>query len=163
MPLLREEARMKLAKENLWTKIDGPAAYIVTTNGYIRKDGALVMGRGAALEATKRIPGIEYQCGDKIQDFGYLTDNGYRYGFLVVRLMNDLPRFGIFQVKYHFKDNADLNLILHSVTMLKVAAEAWNDIQFRMNFPGIGWGHLKREDVLPLLQGLPNNVTICYK
>jgi len=34
-------------------------AICITTNGYVKKNGGVVMGRGCALEATKRWPGVE--------------------------------------------------------------------------------------------------------
>lgn len=50
---------MKIAHEDLWKPVEN-AVYIVTTNSTIRKDGALVMGRGAALEATQSYPGCPW-------------------------------------------------------------------------------------------------------
>ncbi len=37
------------------------------------------------------------------------------------------------------------------------------DLKIRLNFPGIGFGCLKREQVELLLTPLPSNITICTK
>jgi len=61
---------MKIVKENLWKVPEAPGMIVVTTNGYLRSDGSVVMGRGAAFEATKRIPGIDKEAGALIEKFG---------------------------------------------------------------------------------------------
>lgn len=148
---------MKIAIEELFVKLPLPIVYIVTTNSYIRREGSLVMGRGAALEATKRIPGIDREAGKIIPHLG-------TYGLAIVRTPTDYRAgFGLFQVKYMFSDPADLELIKYSADMLTTLATREKKCQFRMNYPGIGFGHLTREDVEPLLSELPDNVTICMR
>jgi hypothetical protein len=142
---------MKIVHEDLWTPAEN-TIYIVTTNATIRKDGALVMGRGAALEATKRYPGIAYECGKII------CNSGSTYGVLRIR-----PDFYIFQVKRHWAEPADLELIKGSALRLQFIATSIPNKNFRMNYPGIGNGRLKREDVQPLLKTLPDNVIICLR
>ncbi len=140
----------------LW--IDTTDMTIVTTNGYIRKDGCLVMGRGAAYQATQRIPEIAKLCGNVIaKKYKSVDENIYRYGFLPIS-----DNFGIFQVKYNFRDDADLNLIKESTNDLLELCST-TDTHFRMNFPGIGYGRLSIEKVMPVLDILPWYVTICYK
>lgn len=148
---------MKILVEELFVKKPLPIVYIVTTNSYIRRDGSLVMGRGAALEATKRIPGIDSEAGKLIPHLG-------TYGFIIVRTPLDYTAgFGLFQVKYKFDDPADLELIKYSADKLTSLATREKNCQFRMNYPGIGFGHLTREVVEPLLSELPDNVTICMR
>ncbi len=143
---------MKIVREDLWKPCD---FWIVTTNSTLRSDLSLVMGRGSALEATKRWPGIDRECGKAIAD--HFARNVV-YGFLVVR-----PNFGIFQVKKFWGDMAELGIIKISVEFLANYAGAYAGMEFRMNFPGIGNGRLKYEEVLPLLEKLPDNVIICTK
>ena len=56
---------MRIVKGNLWDSKD--SLILVTGNSYIRKDGTLVMGRGAALELKTMIPGIDKRLGQKIK------------------------------------------------------------------------------------------------
>jgi hypothetical protein len=158
-----------IVQENLWKLVDLPALYVVTTNSTIKgANGALVMGRGAALELKERVLGIDLECGDVIRDFAH-EHRHKNYGFQVVRAPSWKEGepwkvgIGIFQVKHHFKDKADPGLIATSVMGLTEYARKYPQVNVRLNFPGIGAGRLKREDVEPLLEALPNNVTICYK
>lgn len=53
---------------NLWTH---PAdLHVITTNGFVKKDGSNVMGRGCAQEASKRYPVLPKALGAKITEFG---------------------------------------------------------------------------------------------
>lgn len=48
----------------------GPEAICITTNGYVNRQGANTMGRGCALEAERRWPGIRMAAGTCIRGFG---------------------------------------------------------------------------------------------
>jgi hypothetical protein len=155
---------MKLIKGNLWDSKDD--LILVTCNSYIRKDGALVMGRGAALEMKNKFNQIDYRFGKMVK---YYYKHLGRYGLLWVDPNSNCAEYypaeqlmGIFQVKYHFKDNADLDLIKYSVTCLRdiLSSRYW---KVSMNFPGIGYGGLSREIVLPIISLLPDSVTIYEK
>lgn len=124
---------------------------IVTTNSTIKKDGAVVMGRGAAFQLKNKEMGI-----DRI--FGRLiTMRCHSGGFYGLVLHSYL---GAFQVKYHFKDKAELSLIRKSTRRLKIIAQIKPDCIFNLNFPGICNGKLKREHVLPIITKLPDNIHI---
>lgn len=59
---------MREAGGNLW---DFPAdARVVTTNGFVKKDGSGVMGRGTALQALRRYPGIDLLLGAQLKTRG---------------------------------------------------------------------------------------------
>ncbi len=153
----------RIEELQLWQDPGNPGMLVVTTNNFVTRSGNLVMGTGAAKEAADRIPGIEKECGNAV------LENGSRYGFLEVRP----PRpeegergkrgFGIFQTKNDPQKPSDLSLIKNSVEKLNEYARSHPDVQIRMNYPGIGYGRLKRKDVEPLLMVLPENVTICYR
>ena len=132
--------------------------FLFTGNSYINKKGELVMGRGAALEVKKHYPNIPKILGDKIKEIGkrhpVFREN---YGLIILN-----SGIGVFQVKYHYKDSADLNLINYSAKILSEFAKLKEDKIFHMNFPGIGYGQLDEKDVLPIIEQLPNNVRI-YK
>ncbi len=131
-------------------------AILFTANSTVRKDGALVMGRGAAEQAQIRFPGCNMMFGKLIQK------TGPNYGVILLPRGHQDHRFlGAFQVKYHFSDKADIDLIDYSCGMLGLLANIlMPGIRYAVNFPGIGWGRLKREDVLPVISKLPDNVEV---
>lgn len=159
---------MPVLEQELWTAVPSPVMYIVTTNAYIDKAGKIVMGRGAAKQATEKIGSIAHEATEAVKSkLGYVVDAlmpNYIYGFTTVRPpREEKAGFGIFQVKYHFKDQADIALIALSMKELKSAAHLFPHVHFRMNYPGIGNGNLERKMVEPLLADLPDNIVICYK
>ena len=126
--------------------------YLVTTNSYIRNDGALVMGRGAAKQLATLYPKIPYELGRRIQHLGE-----YNIGVITDKVSG--LSLGAFQVKYHFGDAADLDLIKRSADELhKVACE--DGRVFHVNFPGIGNGRVSFDSVYPLIERLPDNVCV---
>lgn len=179
-----------IVQEELWKHPGFPGMIVVTTNATITTKGVLVMGRGAALQARRYIPGIDFECADVIREAtrsiwsypaprgemamdAYNTEcmmededqyHGVGYYFRVVRKPTDKKTgFGIFQVKVHFRQRAELELIYRSVSMLDEYARRHPDTQIRLNYPGIGAGGLPRSKVEPPLRRLPDTVTICYR
>ncbi len=125
------------------------------------------MGRGAALQAAKRIPGIAVEAAE-IVDYrlGLLNRAEQPYGFVLVRQ----PRpeegkygFGIFQVKQAWDQPAKIPLISLSMNILRMYALEKKHITIRMNYPGIGNGKLPKGQVSLLLQDLPKNLHIFFK
>lgn len=143
---------------------------VVTTNGIvkdvfvpnstIKNKPELVMGKGAAKQAVERYPGLARQAGAKVIGFGKCLNSEtglWLYGFLPIT-----NHIGIFQVKYCYSLNARLSLIGYSVTMLNAYLsykESWFHII--MNFPGIGFGGLTKEEVFPIIAELDDRVTVC--
>jgi hypothetical protein len=128
---------------------------IVTTNSTIKNNGAVVMGRGAAQQARDTFSRCDLRFGNLIKH--------YHAGVYGLVWYSDLQGqiLGAFQVKRHFKDTADIGLIVSAVDILKrLACTDWNRMTISLNFPGIGNGGLNRLDVEPLLYDLPNNVTV---
>jgi predicted NAD-dependent protein-ADP-ribosyltransferase YbiA (DUF1768 family) len=154
---------VKIVAEELWRDPGNPGMIVVTTNAIVQANGALVMGSGAALEAVVKIDGIAKECGEAV------LKHGSRYGFIEVREpkpdegSRGKRGFGILQTKFNYKERSDLSLVQYSLGKLAEYAQAHPDVKIRVNFPGIGSGRLKREQVEPLLAGLPDNVTVCTK
>ncbi len=138
---------MKLEKGDMWSIFDLKEYFLVTTNSYIRTDGALVMGRGIAKQLADKIPSIPWSFGEKIE---HLSNYGIRA----------TGHIAAFQVKRHFRDDAELDLIAASTYDLHRWAKTLPKRRFDLNFPGIGNGHLNYDEVLPLLEDLPDNVHI---
>jgi hypothetical protein len=157
---------MQVINEDLWAG-EGNWMRVVTTNGCLTKAGKLVMGKGAALEAKLKYPYIDKACGGSIRGNGTLQGKYWLYGFMVIfHAWSEVMYkggFGIFQVKRNWSEDADLSLISLSAGMLQSYAKVHPTVNIRLNFPGIGAGKLKRENVLPLLSILPDNVYVCEK
>jgi hypothetical protein len=156
---------MKLAKGNMFNTPTN--VYCVTTNQYVTVNGRVVMGRGAAFTAKTLFHGLDYTLGGRIMRHQH-SNPGTPYYLLYagewVRYYGDVSRgvriYG-FQVKNHFRDDAKLDLIAHSANMLHVVATALRPQDtYSLNFPGIGNGRLSRKQVMPLLETLPDNVTV---
>lgn len=165
-------------KGNMWDAYDETDLMLVTANSTIKSSGAIVMGRGAAREARDYFPGIDLAYGQLL----YLMDVG-NYGIMTPTMMTiwsaksewviphiALPltvtsfKVGLFQVKRHFKDKADLGLINRSVDDLLAYIEVRPGIErVDMNFPGIGNGRLDKALVKPRLWKLPDYVHIWTK
>lgn len=139
---------MILVKGDMWNVFAEVDLFCITTNSTIRRDGALVMGRGIARQARDRFPGLDYELGKFIK-----RKRNKLYGFQA------LSPISIFQVKYNFWEKASLNLITISTEMLQVFIKGKN-LQVALNFPGIGNGRLSREQVLPIISQLPDNVKV---
>ena len=144
---------MKREFGNMWTIFDHTDNFIITTNSYIRADGALVMGRGIAAEVKARYPHVPHELGAMINHLSL-------YGLVTLMTKQGLPTISAFQVKYHYSDPATLELIQYSTTYLDTLASEIPECRFDMNFPGIGNGKLAYDDVLPIVQQLPDNVHI---
>lgn len=144
---------------NLWDLVQPTEAIVITTNGTIAFNGRGVMGRGIALEAKRRIKGIERILGDHLATHGnhawYLARGSDKYPG---------PQFGIIfmPVKHEWWQNADPDLIVQSAHELVKLADAeqrifepaahieWENIW--MPRPGCGNGHLDWDDVRPLIE-----------
>ena len=144
---------MKFMFGNMLEAIEPGPVYLVTTNSYIRKDGALVMGRGAARQLAGMFPKLPYALGERIEHLGE-----YNVGVLTDTATG--LSLGAFQVKFNFADEADLDLIKRSVAELTQVATERSDRTFHLNYPGIGNGKLSIDDVEHLLEPLPDNVMV---
>jgi hypothetical protein len=159
---------MKLARGNMF--LQQADLILVTTNSYVRSNGTLVMGRGAAAQVRQHLPGAEAIFGHRVRAItqGHVFS---KYGVLIgpcpvchvdhnpqVHMAGPQIQWGIFQVKYHWGRPAIPELISYSCTKLQEISHLYPSIS--LNFPGIGNGGLGRDEVLPLIEGLPGNVTV---
>jgi hypothetical protein len=142
----------------LWQEEGRADLILVTTNSIINSQNKLVMGRGAALEAASRYPTLAFDLAERIRPFGK-----WAYGVIIVPRFANGVQLGAFQVKFNWKDKADLGLIRISATRLSAIAEALPDWRIAMNFPGIGNGQLTEKEVQPYIETLPSNVFVYKK
>lgn len=147
---------MIVRNQDMWN--DEPGLRIVTTNSSITSRGNLVMGRGAALEAKQKFPGIDFSAGSIINNlYGRLS----KYGFIVIWHKNNM--LGLFQVKYTWMQDANLDLIKYSTEQLINYIKPLEQRYYHMNFPGIGNGRLNYDSVYDIIKALPDNVFIYTK
>ena len=153
---------MPVVKDDLWKNPGNPGMIVVTCHASIAEDGRLFMGYGAALEATRRIPDIEFQCANEI--LAQAVDG--IYGFLPIRPSRPNEKkvgFGLFQTRVQWNEIPDPELIRYSMDRLRQYAGENSDLRIRMNFPEVSDKGLPVEQVAPLLLPLPPTVTVCHQ
>lgn len=132
----------------------GEGIFMITTNPIIRKDGAVVMGRGIALEAKTRFPQLPYDFGNSLSRHG---DRGVDY----IGEYDHVPIY-YFMVKDHWAAMAYTARIQFSVN--RILREPYLcHRRIDLNFPGIGNGGLTMREVLPIVTQLPDNVHVWEK
>ncbi|MAU00704.1 MAG: hypothetical protein KC449_22540 [Anaerolineales bacterium] len=141
---------------DMWTTFAAADLFLITTNSAIRKDGVLIMGRGIARQARERFPGLAEALGQHILNTcGELGEYS-----LLISPRWPTAKLGAFQVKRHYNQTACLELIRRSTAALRAWCIEYPDASVHLNFPGVGYGRLRREDVLPIIALLPDQVTI---
>jgi hypothetical protein len=151
---------MKLQRGNIFAHQTD--ILLVTTNSVINKQGKLVMGRGAAKMLSLTIPPSQENLAYLVRVALEKSSDGL-YGVVIYSSqIKGLCRagYGAFQVKDKWWEDARLSIIEYSTQLLCELATMRPSMKFSLNFPGIGNGRLKREDVLPIIEGLPDNVTV---
>jgi hypothetical protein len=153
---------MKLIKGNIWGEVGHAHAIFFTGNISVNKDGHLVMGKGFAKEVRDRCPGISKELGLKVKV--KKEEKGIdRLGLVFSNFEEDGTGIHMFQVKHVWYEDAVMDLIKYSAKQLagyaKSVAKKEDRKHIALNYPGIGNGNLKREDVQPVLEKiLPDNV-----
>lgn len=126
---------MREIRGQLWDHL-GTATVCITTNGFVKTNGACVMGRGCAQQARDMYPGIDMRLGELIQ----------RHGNRCFRLTID-PTIVSFPVKHKWMEEADIELIKKSCGELMAMSDkfGWNNVVLPR--PGCGNGRLTWTDV----------------
>lgn len=147
------ETTMTIIQGNLWDELGHADLILFTANNTLDKNGHLVMGAGAALEAKELFP-------DAPARFGHLLNGGTpNYGVAILGYADF--HLGAFQTKIHWRDPSPLSLIEYSVNKLIHCADRFRRIA--LNFPGTGCGLVSESVVMPIIQKLPDNVFIYQK
>lgn len=138
---------------SMWGKTD---LFLFTSNPIINKQGLAVMGRGIAKQLADRLPTIRYDFTRRLR----LLQPVLKSYCDIIGVYDDQP-VGFFMVKAHWREHAKLGIIERATRELN----AWlmDDPEINrvdLNFPGIGNGKLSREDVLPIISKLPDNVHV---
>lgn len=135
-------------QQDLWT-VD--ADWIcITTNGYIKKNGDAVMGRGCAYEATQRYPEIASLLGFGLKHNGNIVQHIYTdWIYKRDRVYQDIYAF---PVKHNWRDLADLKLIERSCQQLLELYEYRGTPRIAIPRPGCGNGGLSWNVVKPVCE-----------
>lgn len=135
---------MQYVYGNLWD-FHPQGVVAVTTNGIIKKNGELVMGKGIALQAAQRFPDIPARLGKAVKAYGnftfYMEDH---------RIMS-------FPTKDHWKDHSDLIIIKASAVNAMILAKHFNLSHVFLTPPGCGNGGLHWAQVEPIISPILDN------
>lgn len=123
---------------NVWNNLDGYDALCITTNGFTRKDGTAVMGRGIAKQFSSRYPGADKRLGDLIRENGNVTQ--------VLGTSKSLHlTFVSLPVKHNWWEEADVTLIHKSLGALVDLTVQMTWRRVALPRPGCGNGSLDWE------------------
>lgn len=144
---------------DLWSMNGAPGHLIcISTNGFVKRNGCAVMGRGCARQATQLYLGVARQLGH------YIRQNGNVPGLL--HLEGYKVDLGILPVKHNWWEKASLELIQRSVDWLQLASANKYILETHLNVlhvPRLGCGNGGRDwakEVRPMMQTLPDNVVV---
>jgi hypothetical protein len=137
---------MEILNKNIIFEINKDDFFGFPANGVITSDNHLVMGKGAALDFRKVLPGIDKQLGVKLM-LNYQR-SPCKYGICYIN------NIFAFQTKMHFQGFSDLSLIKFSLERLCILMSLHSEKKFHMPIPGIGLGGLKKAEVLNLLHSV---------
>ncbi len=145
---------LRQARGDLWELARGKALAI-TTNGSLKKDGSAVMGRGIALQAAQRFPGLPRRLGIYLQKYGNRCFYLGRWGdYTLVS----------FPTKRRWRERADLELVKVSAVQLVRIADKFGLSEVYLPRPGCGEGGLVWEAVEPVLKRvLDGRFIVCAK
>lgn len=138
-------------KGNVWDVYKDYDAFCITTNGFVKSTGECVMGRGIALECSKRYPQVPKILGSLIKKSG---NRVFKLGKLGNSTMCSFP------TKHVWWDNSDLSVIEASVKQITLLAdkEGWNKVLIPR--PGVGNGKLSWDIVKPIVDKLDDRFYI---
>lgn len=145
----------------------------VTTNGFVKKNGEAVMGRGNALAMAQTIPELPKLLGN------FITKYGNRVGFIYKRSIIAFPVKPVTgnyenllsHIKNRYKKTnknipgfyckADLNIIETSMEQLNSLIYKFKLEEVYLPLPGCSNGGLKFEDVENILKKGVSQIKFC--
>lgn len=128
--------------------------FCVTANSYVRDDGALTMGAGAAKELRVWMRPQPYadRLGSLVEkECGHLGIYG---------LLETAERIALYQTKTHWREDARLDIIGKSAMQLLKWTAKYPRATVHLNYPGIGCGNLDESTVRPIIEELPDTVYV---
>ena len=113
-------------QDTFWAPKPYNSAFALLTDGYVKKNGEAVLGRGVGLEARRRFPGIAKRLGSKLINQGRVAGNAgvdLGIGNHVTVIYGPKPWVISFPVKWVFFEDADLQLIERSAYEISKLAD----------------------------------------
>ena len=127
-----------------------------TSNSTLNNKGELVMGAGNALAMKEAYPQAPKMFADMVKLYPsrriHITNPSLCGGMI-----------GSFQTKIHWRNPTPLNILMESIRQLNIISMLYTKITYHLPCPAINHGGMKEEDVLKLLDELPNNVLVYIK
>lgn len=144
---------MILKRERLIYKIvsNTKDIYMFTANSVVKGNGTLVMGAGNAKAVRDFYPDIDKLFGDKISHLQEFYTCFCKY---------DKQWIGALQTKIHYRKESPMYLVRASIDKLSRIAKERPQLVFHLPCPAISNGGKSVENILPLLENLPDNVII---
>ena len=148
-----------------WKAVD---LVLITTNSSVLS-GKLVMGAGIARQVRDDVLNIDGVLGEAVVEVSegfrsfkyrnrwYMVYDPY---YLLISPYWPEQKLGLFQVKTEFYKKASIELIEESCQRLRQWCMKHSGMRVNLNFPGIGYGRLSRDEILPIVENLPDTVTI---
>lgn len=144
---------------NIWnTNCDVIA---ITTNGIVKQNGELVMGKGIALQAKQRFSNLPKLWGELLLDFGnipelayYIDNKLFRDPIKNSKILVSLP------TKHHWKDKSNIELIKESLHIIDYIIN--KDKTIAIPRPGCSNGGLNWKDVKKEIEPLLDDRFIIY-
>lgn len=133
---------------NLWDYCNNDHVICITTNGFVKANGCGVMGRGCALEATKKFPGITKVLGSCIRKNGNVPS-----------WLSFEPPILSFPTKHNWWETSDVELIKEGLWKIQ-AIMTLDPRPFVMPRPGCGNGKLNWDDVKPIFEGTSDKIWV---
>ena len=144
---------MKLLKQRLSYSrgIVGDNIYMFTANSCIKDNGALVMGRGCAKTVRDIYTGVDKLFGKEIEHMSEFNIKFIKWHEQWI---------GAFQTKVNWQDKSPKRLVLHSTQKLCDVAKKRPQWTFHLPCPAVSNGGMEVDDVLNMIEILPDNVIV---
>lgn len=136
-------------------------AFVITTNGFVKKNGEAVMGRGCAKEAATFWPWLPRELGKHISSSGNVPHCFWKF---IVSDSGDKWDLITFPVKHNWWEKADIELIKKNAFTIGFWAEEYSSYwkKIAMPRPGCGNGQLNWKNVKPILEKYLDDRFIVY-
>lgn len=125
--------------------------YLFTANSVVTSNGKLVMGAGVAKAVRDTYKGIDTLFGSKIVHMDVFCLQFVEWNGVWI---------GAFQTKIDWREASPLNVVQSSINMLTSVANKRPNHTFHLPCPAVNHGGRRIEDILPMLESLPDNVIV---
>jgi len=137
---------MREERGDLWERGKSADAICITTNGFVKNNGNLVMGAGVAGQAQERWPRLPALFGRVVKDNG-----NHVYGLDMLH-DDEVTTLLTFPVKHVWYEEADYELIARSALELVELTDTMGWKEVVLPRPGCGNGKLSWFDVKPIIE-----------